>query len=997
MRQRRRHSAKNSIGKRIFQALTALGAIGLAIAIAIPVSAAAGVVGVYNYFTRDLPDPTKVQTARDDFQTTRIYDRKGTLLYEVIDPTAGDRQWVTFTDISKFLVCATVSNEDKTFYENPGFDIRGIARAFVSNLQGGATQGGSSITQQLVKNVIIPSDERARLDYTRKIKEVLLAQEITRRYSKNQILEWYINTNNYGSLAYGIEAAARIYFAKSASALTLAESAMLAAIPQFPTQNPFDRPVDAKARQETILDGMSARLTEGGIPGCNITEEQIQQAKTENMRLAARQQRLNIKSPHFSLYARDRAVDLLADHLNIDQQQAYNLVYRGGLKITTSVDTVLEEQIRTIVSDQVLSLQRSNKNANNGAAVVLKPDTGEILAMVGSRDYNNDVIDGKFNVALGLRQPGSSFKPITYIELLRQGNASPATLFWDVRTPFPSGGDVPYAPENYDRKYHGPIRMRVALARSYNIPAVDAMNRAGVGNVIRTAHKLGITDLRRGTDFYGLALTLGGGEVKLLDMAYVYSTFATGGTMNGVARATNQREPGFRELDPVAILRVEDQQGRVLYDFQPASNPKLLGPKSEQLTYMLDTMLDDPQSRAEAFGYPSPLDLKNGRHASVKTGTTNDNKDNWTVGYTPDFVTAVWVGNTDNTPMARDVTGISGAAPIWNDVMELLHKGRPNKQFARPDGLKQIGVCAIDGLNPNGDCPTISELVLPGTEPKVTSSIVKKLAVITSTGQLAPPGTPPEQVEEKLFYVFPPQARDWLDSLKEEDRKRLYPEPPVGATGISVTTSSEVAITFPANGGYVSANITGTNGQIGQVELRGSARGGSWVAYRLAVAKGFDPAPEGPWIAIGPDHSNQVDNGTLETLNLQGFEEGPYTLRLTRVEQDHTTDASVRFTIDNKAPVVKISQPFAGEGYTNGEEWVDVQADVKDNVNVARVEFFAGGADKPFAIKTAAPFVVKWVIPPGYAGPVSFYAVATDGAGNRARSPAVSAFAVYKR
>ena len=408
-------------------------------------------------------------------------------------------------------------------------------------------------------------------------------------------------------------------------------------------------------------------------------------------------------------------------------------------------------------------------------------------------------------------------------------------------------------------------------------------------------------------------------------------------------------------------------------------------------------MLDDPQSRADAFGYPSVLDLKNGRHASVKTGTTNDNKDNWTVGYTPDFVTAVWVGNTDDSSMARDVTGISGAAPIWADVMELLHKGRPNKTFPKPDGLQRIGVCAIDGLKSNGDCPTISELVIPGTEPNITSSIVKRLAVITATGQLAPPGTPPDQVQEKLFYVFPPQARDWLDSMRPEDRQRLYPEPPVWATGISVTTGAEIAITFPANGGYVSANIPGANGQPGQVEIRGSARGGSWVAYQIAFAKGFNPPPEGPWQNIGPDHSNQVDNGVLETFNLAGQDEGPYTLRLTRIEQDHSTEATVRFTVDNKPPSVRIAQPFAGQAYTNGEEWVDVNADVKDNARVSKVEFFAGGSDKPFAIKTVAPFSVKWVIPPGSAGPVSFTAVATDGAGNSTKSTAVSAYVVYKR
>ncbi|NJM39994.1 MAG: hypothetical protein HC853_04070 [Anaerolineae bacterium] len=640
-----------------------------------------------------------------DFQTTKIFDRNSMLLYEIIDPTGGDRQWVQLNAISPYLRCATVAIEDKTFWENQGFDVRGIARSALANLQGEARQGGSGITQQLVKNVVLPPEERAGEGRTTmvKVKEVLLSTEISRKYDKRTLLEWYLNTNFYGNLSYGIEAAAKVYFGKSAKDLDLAESAMLAAIPQFPKKNPFDSAVEAKDRQSLVLDLMVER-SKSSVPGCNVTQKDSDNAKLQSLKYSGRTQRFNIKAPHFSVYAKERAIELLADYRGIGTEAATALVERGGLRIYTTLDLNIDNKAREIANQRVAALQADNKDVNNASVVVIKPDTGEILAMIGSLDYFNDNIDGKYNVATALRQPGSSFKPITYLELLRQGN-SPATLFWDTRTTFPSGQDQPYVPENYDRKYHGPVLLRQALARSYNIPAVDALNRAGIGNVIRTAQKLGITDLNRGLDFYGLALTLGGGEVKLLDMAYVYSVFANQGTMKGVPRPKELKRPGFRELDPVAILRIDQdtrdpatgkQVTRTLYDFggAPSQVPDLLGPNTRQVTWQLTSIMSDPQARAAAFGYPSSLDLADGRPAAVKTGTTNDYKDNWTLGFTPDVVVGVWVGNTDNHPMDKGITGLTGAAPIWNDVMNFLHEGKPQREFEQPEGLSQSGVCA---------------------------------------------------------------------------------------------------------------------------------------------------------------------------------------------------------------------------------------------------------------------------------------------------------------
>jgi membrane peptidoglycan carboxypeptidase len=1003
MRKRRRKAARTGPLQKLVRIATPVLAALLAITVVVPITGVLAASAVYNAFTSDLPDPTQIKKVERNFQTTKLYDRTGNLLYEVIDPTGGDRQWARLNDISPFLRCATVANEDRRFYENEGIDLRGLARAVVNNLQGGPTQGASGIAQQLVKNVITPPDERAGPKRTTmvKVREALLATEVSRRYDKKTLLEWYVNTNFYGNLAYGIEAAARVYFGKNAKDLTLAESAMLAPIPQFPKQNPFDAPNSAKDRQTIALDAM-VEATEVGVPDCNVTAQMAAEAKLQALQYASKTQRFNIQAPHFSVYAKDKAIEILGDHLGIGTDAATQLVERGGLKIYTTLDLDIDNEARRIANQRVAALQAENKDANNASVVVIKPDTGEILALVGSLDYFNDNIDGKFNVATGLRQPGSAFKPITYLELLRQG-ASPATLFWDVRTTFDSGTEDLYIPENYDRKFHGPVRLRDALANSYNIPAVDALNRAGIGNVIRMAHKLGITDLDRGLQFYGLALTLGGGEVKLLDLAYAYASIANGGTMIGAPRPASQKKYGLRDLDPVAILRVEDGTGKVLYDYKPAFNPNLLGPDSERLTYLLKSVMSDSRARAPGFGYPSVLDLSDGRPAAVKTGTTNDYKDNWTVGFTPDYVVGVWVGNTDNHSMSRGVTGLTGAAPIWRDVMEHLHQGKPIREFTRPDGLTEKAVCRIDGLLPNDACPSFVELFLPGTEPERQSTMVQNFPINKETGKLALPGTPPELVELKPMVVFPPQAQDWYATLTDEEKARLPQAPTEFDTRFGgVVNAGDVAITFPQNGGYVSGLPQPPPPSLdpnalpppapppapppGIVQIRGNAKGGNWTAYKMLFAPGFSPAPE-QWQQIGPDHPEQIDNNVLENWNVAGLPPGLYSLKLSRIENDgRVTDAVIQVTLDNITPTVKLAQPKPDQRFTlPDDEWVTMTADVNDDNTISKVEFFVDG--ELFATKTVAPFTVKWTIRGG--GAHEFYVVAYDGAGNKSESEKV--------
>ena len=787
---------------------------------------------------------------------------------------------------------------------------------------------------------------------------------------------------------------------------------MLAPIPQFPKQNPFTNPTEAKFRQSLVLDLMVER-TKFGVPGCDVSQKDAADAKQAKLQFASKTQRFAIKSPHYSVYAKDKAIEILADQRGIGIEAATSLVERGGLRIYTTLDPDIDAAALQIANQRVSALQADQKDVNNASVVIIKQSTGEVLAMIGSLDYFNDSIDGKFNVATGLRQPGSSFKPYTYLELLRQG-ASPATLFWDVRTTFDSGGDVPYVPENYDRKYHGPVLMRLALARSYNIPAVDAMNRAGIGNVIRLSHRLGITDLDRGLSFYGLALTLGGGEVKLLDHTFAFATLANDATMIGAPRPASQKKYGLRDLDPVVITRVDDSKGQILYEYKPAVNPNLLGPDSAKYVYMLKSIMTDAQSRAAAFGYPSVLDLSDGRPAAVKTGTTNDYRDNWTVGFTTDFTVGVWVGNTDNHAMSKGVTGLTGAAPIWHDVMEYLHQGREVREFPKPDGLKQVGVCQIDGLLSNGVCPGRLELFMPGTEPEQTSTIVQNFPINKETGKLALPGTPPEQVDTKPMYVFPPQAADWYASLTDDEKSKMPLAPTDFDTRFGgVVNAGDVAITFPQNGGYVSAVVTQTSIIAppvdpnapppdpnatpqpvpivvlppGIVEIRGNAKGGNWTAYKVFVAQGWSPAPD-KWQQIGPDHTNQVDNNVLEQLNLAGLPTGQYSLKVQRIENDgKLTESIIQTTVDNAPPAVQLAQPFAGQGFViPDDEWVDVNARVNDDNTIGKIEFYANG--ELFATKTVAPFSVKWTIKGG--GRAEFWAIAYDGAGNKTESPHVA-------
>jgi len=634
----------------------------------------AGSGATFAYYARSLPSPEAI-TARHQFQSTKVYDRNGVLLHELYDPNKGRRTVVPLAQIPETVRNAFLAAEDARFYQHPGIDPLGIARAFWHDVthRGQSLSGGSTITQQLVKNTLLSGEQTL----ARKIKEAILALEVSRRYSKDQILEMYLNTVFLGNQAYGVEAGAETYFGKTVSELSLAEAALLAGLPRSPsTTNPFADAEAAKGEQRRVLEAM--------VHHGFITQEEAEGALAQPLQystapLAA------IKAPHFVLWVESQ--------LEANPKYGQQGIYQRGLEITTTIDVRLQELAEQIVRDHVSRL--GNFNVHDGALVAINPATGEILAMVGSADYTTAAIQGEVNVALALRQPGSSIKPITYLAAFLKG-WNPATIIDDVPSEFP--GNPPYRPKNYDGQFHGRVTARTALANSYNIPAVKTLQFVGIPAMLDLARRMGITTFKDPSQ-YGLSLTLGGGEVKLLELTAAYGVFATGGL----------------RIAPVSMLKVTDSQGHVLDQWA--------GPRPERVvdaahTYLITSILSDNAARTPAFGAHSALELS--RPAAVKTGTTDDFRDNWTVGYTSQLVVGVWVGNADNSAM-RGTTGLTGAAPIWHDFMEVALKPLPIDPLAPPPGVQRVALTESGKLWAEG-CPErkIEDFVVQSAMPKET-------------------------------------------------------------------------------------------------------------------------------------------------------------------------------------------------------------------------------------------------------------------------------------
>lgn len=663
---------------------------------------------IYIFIFKDLPSPNKL-SVYDVPLSTKIYDRNGKLLYDIF--AEENRTYVPLTDIPVVVRQATIAIEDKNFYKHQGINpIGGMLRAAVASIIGHQLQGGSTITQQLVKSALL-TPERS---ITRKIKEIILAFWLEIIYPKDKILELYLNQVPYGGTAWGIGTAAEKYFGKSVKDLTLGESTLLAGLPQAPTlYSPFGaHPEYSKKRQQDVI----RRMMEDGY----ITKDQAQRAEKEQLKFIPPQ---NIKAPHFVMYVKDQ----------LETAYGQRMVEQGGLHVYTTLDINLQDYAQATVASEVQKLK--SYNVTNGAAVITRPSTGEILAMIGSIDYFATP-SGNFNVTTALRQPGSSIKPINYAIGIEKKIVTPATMFVDEPTCFSSTGQPLYCPKNYDNSFHGPVQLRFALGNSYNIPAVKMLYLNTVSDMIASASAFGLTSLKDPSK-YGLSLTLGGGEVRMIDMSSAFSVFANSGVRK----------------DLISILKIIDKNGKTLFEQKDPNiqktNPSQLlinGPRvvSAETAFLISHILLDNNARSAAFGSSSNLIIP-GHTVSVKTGTTDDLRDNWTIGYTPYYLIAVWVGNNDNSRMNPWlVSGVTGAAPIWNKLMTKVLENKPDAWPKQPDGIVGAQICTITGLLPpnsgEGDkgCQIRFEYFIKGTVPTNIEQLKQAIIIDKSTGDIAP-------------------------------------------------------------------------------------------------------------------------------------------------------------------------------------------------------------------------------------------------------------------
>ncbi|MCZ2122141.1 MAG: penicillin-binding protein 1C [Anaerolineales bacterium] len=690
---------------------------------------ASALLGGYLFY--DLPSIDLI-SKNLNHPSVKITDRNGKLLYEIISAEGGRNAVLDFANIPQCMKDATIAVEDKNFYQNPGIDVSGIVRAFWINLKGGETlAGGSTITQQVARILLLSADERAERSLRRKLRESVLAWQITQKYSKDEILALYLNQVYYGGVAYGIEAAAQTYFGKPANELILPECALLAGLPQTPgVYNPFTNPELALARQRTVL----------GLMEKNGYITQAQRSAAENTPLSYNAEPYPIEAPHFIWLIKDQLDELAFNQLVASNQ---------SLVVRTTLDLDLQQLAEEIVKRRLASFVplegQISHNVKNVALIILNPQTGEILSMLGSADYFDSNIQGALNMTISKRQTGSAFKPIIYAAALNPSLPQPLTAgstLLDVATTFETNDTLPYAPVNYDLKEHGYVSVREALASSLNIPATLTLEHVGIPQVVELAHQLGIESLSAPQD-YDLSLALGGGQMTLLELSSAYAAFANHGKF--IANSV--------------ILDIRNADGELLYEPKKAPAVQVIDP---QVAWLISDILSDDQSRQTGFGLNSILKLD--RVAAVKTGTTTNFHDNWTIGYTPDLVVGVWVGNSNYEAM-HNVTGLTGAAPIWHEVMRSVLAGKPDKPFIQPDGLVQVEICALSGMLPTAECPyTKKEWYIYGTQPKIPDTFYKQILIDAWTNTLANNFTPPERVQALTVLDVPPEAQAWARS-----------------------------------------------------------------------------------------------------------------------------------------------------------------------------------------------------------------------------------------
>jgi len=872
MRERLRNGNNGHGGMpRWLQLCLALMGIGIVLV------AGAGIagLGVYQSYAQDCRDVDEV-IAEQPSGGAQIYDRNGKLLYEYVDDKSGLRSPVKLEDVSPWLIAATISTEDASYWDNPGVNFRGLARAGLEyfglrEADAAESTGGSSITQQLAKNIYIDQDERYERSVSRKMKETACALEMTRRYSKDEILEYYLNQISYGGLYNGVEAASQGYFGKPAKELNLAEAALLAGIPASPSRyDPINNPEAAIERRNAVLRLMQTRDKQAAeIDGAErqvvrlqVNDDGTTVDITDEMFYLSTLAPVDIKPQRFPVEAPHWVFSYIEPEL--ERRFGAEALYRGGLRVITTLDLDLQQKAEVALERWISEFEASS-GGHNGALVAMDPRTSEILVMVGSRDYFRDDIQGRVNNALAENSPGSTLKPFAYAAAFEELDWGTETPILDTPVSFPDG-DKTFTPRNPSGNFQGVISLRNALGNSLNVPAVKVAAYVGVPEVAATYKKFGMTTLDG--DVLGPSLVVGGAYVNLLDIAYGYSVFANNGMMRGVP-TTLELGPGNRELDPVSILQITRANGELLYPDNDEGRVKVqerevIDPRH---AWMINAILSDPNAHCITYGCGT---LSIGRPWGVKTGTSEPFENSraigetWTFGYTPELVAGVWAGNADNTPMFN-ITSTSISYRALRDFMIEALADVPRSEFARPPGLKEVEVCVPSGLLATEDCGRKVKQLLPDNPQRKKDDWWKRVKVDIRNGQLASELTPPQFIQERMTFTIPESVQGFARAQAEEWRRYIG----AGSAPTQVSTGeTPVRIDSPRTGQYYQ------NGDV--LNVTGQADSEGFVAYRLEFGAGNPPVA---WTLLLRSEERQPGGG-LGLWKIEDLPDGQYTLRL---------------------------------------------------------------------------------------------------------------------
>ncbi|MBU0512619.1 MAG: penicillin-binding protein [Chloroflexi bacterium] len=913
-RQRRREKTQNTPASRaglgcatLFSLCTAIAFIGLTL--------------FYTALTRDLPSLETIPLLLEPpngllLHPTRFYDRSGEhVILSLQNPAVTERRYIPIDDnlentaagqhLSPELVTATIATSDPTFWSNPGFSMQGLRQ-----------MAHNTLAQRLVSDLLL-GDEIP--DLRRALRERLLAAQITSHYGRAKVMEWYLNSTYYGNMAYGADAAAQVYFGKSAAELNLAEAAVLAAVAESPASNPLDAPQIALERQHIVIDALLGQ-------GLITVDEAIEARETEVVFREAAPPALN-PAPAFT----NLVWEQLTPHISLERLE------RGGFEIITTLDYDLQFQascaaeahlarlkgepspdtfdgtpceaallLPTLAFDADISFDGLATNV-----VVLDPSTGQILALVG------DPAPGLDPAHLPGHPPGSLLTPFAYLTAFTRG-FGPASLVWDIPTRLL---DATTTAANPHGQFQGPVRLRDALANDYLIPAIQTINQIGAENVWRTAQQLGLTSLEApaGSSPDGCpgCQLLGGGEITLLEAAQAFGVFANQGMLAGRPTETSA-DGGLQSLHPIAVLGVSDLDGQVWVAEQAAQTRPVI---STQLAYLITHVLSDEAARWPSLGHPNPLEI--GRPAGAKMGQTSDGGDIWTVGYTPQLVVGVWMGSPDSPD--GGALPPKAAAALWHAILQYAARDLPSAVWDLPPGITTLEVCDPSGMLPTEYCPaTVSEVFLTGLEPTQPDTLYQAYQINRETGRLATVFTPPGLIDEHVYLNVPPEASEWAAgagfSTPPETYDVIY-TPPI---------LPDAHIMFPQMFAHLN----------GEVNIRGRAGGESFESYRLQVGQGLNPTG---WIVIGEDINSPIDNGILGTWDTTLLN-GLYAIQLVVVRDDQRADtATIQVTVDNQPPDLSIPYPVDGQSFAYGiDKFITFRAQASDNLGLAAVEFYLG-------------------------------------------------------